>query len=77
MEAAPPGFGLEMANVAPNETVRKVIRYDKKVGAKVEMWPPLEDLKIFTALAEIPNTNWFLPQHLTRIKMYKSRTEFI
>ena len=36
VEAAPPGFGLEMANVAPNETVRKVIRYDKKVGAKVE-----------------------------------------
>lgn len=36
VEAAPAGFGLEMANVAPNETVRKVIRYDKKVGAKVE-----------------------------------------
>ena len=36
MEAAPAGFGVDMARVTPNETIRKVIRYDKKLGRKVE-----------------------------------------
>ena len=36
VEKAPPGFGMQMASVAPNETTRRVIRFDKTVGRKVE-----------------------------------------
>ena len=33
---APPGIGMQLASVAPNETTRRVIRFDKTVGRKVE-----------------------------------------